>query len=1154
MRHATRIFGMDEFIAICVKNRWRHKRKGAVVEVDCDNTGHHEYKCTPSKGCYITSGGEGKTIAQLLWDKKAEGRGRTDKVPAIPKPYPRAEREKKLTAAKFLEGSLPRVLPDGSLSRLIHQAAWTAVERYLRSRGLDNDALPPEARVKRGKDSGYDLIIPLQNGQPDNAVHVTMIAADGQKRPQKWLGGDCRITPGSQKRPGGGNAYAVIPEREQVAIRIPGHDGPVSCIGEGLESTGTGNLLTGHSAVFAVNKAGLAAFLDDPVILKGMKQEGRLLVILVDRDVSGDGQKFAAKIALKCKRHGIPYRFCVPTEPVKGGKKGADWNDAGQELGVEGARAALIVAIEQSDTALAATLRAHPEIATTAEVQTLVPIARIRPAAETPPSPPLDRKALDEAAAMTRSAIRGYLLRGVGSKKSNKKEPPVLIATDCGVGKSRIAAEESGRIAPDVPVLMLAPTRALAEEAAENAAQVETDKAVSIAVAPARNEVSCQKFPDVIPFGRQWRSIVPHLCQHCEHGDAAMDIVRPLEDGLRCDAPSVEACRYILETYESRAADLLCATGAKAESGDEQLFRRSGGEDGKGRKAIFDDTTALNQHRSIVSATIGDWVRTAKLVAPRGMSKGIVRKNAKKERAAKLTLELIPHLSRLHNVVATHLDDDQIPLKREDWTDLCRIVQDTAIDVMDGTMPETVHLDNEGKTQIPLRALRDVAEAIERGTVWITRGRDGSDNMLHVATPTVLAGHVADGAMVMDATPSWEMRKFIQALGGKVVEARVEQNGLKTILVRDGAHGKSTCHPQHPSFGREKKHLLDRIREVLAILPDKSLPYILSHLDFIEAILDEIAPTYYDNKGHPRRPEMTKLGIPTANFGWFGYHDRGQNDWKDGIYILQWGVSRLSPRETERQYMASRQSIIEAGGIPPAIWDGERTSRTYRIPGTELECESKGYASPEIDAWDRDFVTGATVQAGGRFRAARRQGVPLTHEIHSTFPFSDDHGFRIDEVRGASWRDADGYQQDRKDSQLGRAVIGLALVRAEQAHDQGRRTVNAALAALGLPGIDNNAWAEIARQADGLLGEYTLSSSQTTTTDTRALEKAYADVAEALPTVAALDFSDLVVLSDPDLSPQAGFTPAERVAGLVLQVAQAPTRVEIASGGPPVTG
>jgi hypothetical protein len=50
------------------------------------------------------------------------------------------------------------------------------------------------------------------------------------------------------------------------------------------------------------------------------------------------------------RQAGIPSAYCLPPDHVRGGRKGADWNDALMELGEDAARLALEGACHWADT------------------------------------------------------------------------------------------------------------------------------------------------------------------------------------------------------------------------------------------------------------------------------------------------------------------------------------------------------------------------------------------------------------------------------------------------------------------------------------------------------------------------------------------------------------------------------------------------------------------------------------------------------------------------------------------------------------------------------------------------------------------------------------------------------------------------------------
>ncbi|MGC9217614.1 hypothetical protein, partial [Acidithiobacillus sp.] len=512
-------------------------------------------------------------------------------------------------------------------------------------------------------------------------------------------------------------------------------------------------------------------------------------------------------------------------------------------------------------------------------------------------------------------------------------------------------------------------------------------------------------------------------------------------------------------------------------------------------------------------------------------------------------------LQRLNDTVATHTTEEQVQLDPADWADVCKKVQSKSLDLMDGTTPEKVHADSEGRLVIPLRAMRRTFAGIERGTAWVAEG------FLHVAVPTEASKEIENGALVMDATPNYFTKKYVKALGGKIKEIHPKRDSLKVVQFVDGSHSKTAC-TSPKSKEREKRNLIASIMKLLKHgYTDKKenhrdvdprLLGIITHKAFVEYVLDEIAPVIrYDDDGRPIRLEMTSLGIPTKNFGWYGRHNRGTNNWKTFTALIFWGVSRLGGRSAERIYSAGCKSIEEVGGgeKPSLAWSGERTKAWYRVPGTGAEIEADVYTNPDVQAWDQSWVTGEVEQGNGRLRAARRDE-PLYSEIHSTFAFSGDHGFQVDEVTtDAAWRTAAKWGRERLDKQAAKAIIGLAAVQKNRAHEQGRRTVRKALNALGFDGIDNDQWAEAQAKASGLLREYIIFTCQTTP---GAIESAYNDVAEALSEVSGLDLSDLVLLRDPNRASEHGFTQADMVADLILSMAQA-SGGQKRAGAPPAT-
>lgn len=1112
-RKPTRTYSMAAFCSAMEALGRAYKKRGNVVDVDWDMSGHFSYKCTPTKGMYITSSGGGGTIYQLLHSagsvalsNSAPGADTPPLAGCEAKP---AGKKKTKDLGEVINAAFPRVLPEAIIAgtsrermaarrartglEKAHTDAWGAVAVYLETRGLTLAGIPEHAKVASVV-NGYDLIIPLANLRPGElAAHFTLLTKSGAKRPEAWLKGDCRYTKGPQRTPSGGAAHAIIRAADRQ-LEIPGITGPAYCIGEGLESSASGNKITGRTSIFAVTRGGVAAFLEDDVVAKGLITEKATLFILVDRDKSGDGQKSAAILARKAKKYGITVLFCMPPEIVKGGKKGADWNDVLMELGLEGARGAFIRACAHSETALAAipdagepvTFRQRSVNAVSLDMDAVpdlsgcpvddVPVfdyeeypqqsyvqpdikpnSKIRSATEeTEPSPTVDFRCLADSAAV----VRNHIKRHVNNENDGK---PLAVAVSPGVGKSHILAEKCDEVAlrfdKVIPTIVITPTRALACEAAKKSGGIDS---------PARNgkkgEVGfCNIYPEIEPFSEAWRSIVAHKCKSCPHGQAAMAKLG-IGDHNKDDFAGVIPCDYMLQTETSRKYPTLTCTGQKANT-DDAVFKMKQGKARIARRAIADDYSELNDHKMIRQDQIAGWVR-ASIYAIAKTSKSIVEievngvdfdmspdsddscdDNLDLMKARKVAAESLKiGIEQLLQFLAAHPEDEQVALNPADFAAFCKAAEDKALDWMDGTTAEAVHKDSEGKIEIPLRAVRDTATAIRRGTAWVRKG------YLHIAAPTFLPEMIRKGGAVLDATLLPHVRMLIEAHGGEVVDVHAE-SATRIHQHFDGAHTKTSCDPNGKNFAREKRNFLAALRAAILEEGDPRLLCVISHMAFILALMKEIVA----------------LGIPESQIGWFNRHDRGQNDWYQAgcTRLVQWGVMRLSSSVAERMYMSDRQVVVEAGGDGGAVFSADRAKKVYRIPGTDYEIEHEGFVVEDLDRWERSRITAQTKQAGGRLRGTRRTGTgeKLNHDIHANFAFSCDHGFRVDEViTHAAFQTRGSLNAGRADDSERRALVGLAEALKDWAlagravKAPGRDKVNGYLRAKKLNEISSHTW------------------------------------------------------------------------------------------------
>ena len=464
------------------------RRKGREIKLNADGD---VYVLNPGKGVWTGSSGSG-TISRLLHSLRVGS--------ALPLAV-RTEDDETRTSQENKERIARKIKNSVVVSEITGESSGSArllkkiVEDYLAGRGLSADLLPDEARIRKDEKGFYELIVPLLSDGDALSVHITALDSTG-KHQLAWLGGDSRYSMG----PNAG-AFAVI-DGATERLEIKGKEGiNWFCIGEGLENVMSMRLLTEWTAIFAVSAVNLPKILTSGMVGKLREHSGGL-AIAVDRDESGCGQKQAAVLAKNAKEAGIPVLFLVPPSIVKGGEKGADWNDSIKELGRDGAMGALKVAIARSEQEFSSV-----EIGKSAVSLDFVQASDHEPVR-------YNRVAVDEAASQMYSFLK--------NRFHEKSSTPELHAFPMGLGKSSLAADlaRDNALAGRLGVRLIAPTKALAYEFAINSGGMAREGRSGEEDAVGR----CEIFPDVIPFSAAWRSAVAHKCTSCVHGKAAMSI------------------------------------------------------------------------------------------------------------------------------------------------------------------------------------------------------------------------------------------------------------------------------------------------------------------------------------------------------------------------------------------------------------------------------------------------------------------------------------------------------------------------------------------------------------------------------------------------------------------------------------------------------
>ena len=926
-----------------------YKRVGREINADIDRTGHYSYKISPKKSVYFVTDGcsKGGTLAGLLRKLQTD----TSNIPATQLDCSNDSHKK--------TKEISRIIKDSEPFAEINDAGKTAIEKYFMGRSLPL-ILPETARVSVVP-QGYKLIIPLFEIEKSEipAVHITLITKSGEKRPQDCFGGKHRYVKGNLKTESGSMVFSHINgDTEQLSVS---EKTKWIGIGEGLETVIAGRILSGWSSIFAISDMGIKSFFDNPKNLEPFKKTQTGLAIFVDRDLSEAGQKASAALAYKAKEAGIPVLFLLPPSIIKGGKKGADWNDTIKELGADGAMGALKIAISRSERELEAV--EVEESATTLDFVSTSDHEPVR----------YDRIPVNEAFSEMYSFLK--------NRFHEKSNTPELHALPPGLGKSSTSADlaRDNALAGRPGIRLITPTKKLAREFAKNSGGLAREGRSGEENSVAR----CEIFPEVIPFSEKWRSAIAHKCTSCLHGKAAMAIIK----GDTLEDPSVKPCQYIIHTNQAKEEPVVATTAAMME-GDPgyDLIRTRSGKVVKSN-VVLDDHSKIDGicQRGIQLEDLGQWVRAGEKMTM----------NQENSEAGKITIALVSEVKKMAGGLASNMTDEVVRLNPADWTDFSRLAKDPAIKLMDATTLEAVHKDKEGKLEIPFRAIRDIGIAIERGTAWVFKGQ------LFYSVPNETLRAIQDGATVEDATPSRAVEHIVRARGGEIRQI-FTVDGLKTKLVPDGGHGRVACTGEQ-SKKREQNTLSRLVLEAVEVHGEGNV-CVLTHKPLVEEIRDK---------------------FPSVEFGWFGNHNRGQNEWKEKKHLIIFGVPQLSPSTIERLYGSERMACLESG-CNPEEWpefDGTRTTREYRIPGQKMVMTAEGFLNEKIDDWYRLWVTAEVVQCLGRLRSIRRTDEELSSEIHTTFPLSEAYGLEFSSVERGTNRTMSEYHKSRKDDQIERVMV-----------------------------------------------------------------------------------------------------------------------------------
>ena len=938
-------------------------------------------------------------------------------------------------------------------NRGLSPALRTAVSELLQPR-------TPDETIIRYLDEGHRggvLLFPIQKGTgfaPAQVIGVQRIYLDpgGYKRPGPG-------PEGASKQMLGAATYRLQEQAESYAgacwLYHNARPGLIVILCEGPETGLTcwdaGNLEPIVGIHFSAN--GLAQV--DADLIKRLEPAG--IIIAADNDVSGTGQRAARHCAYRLHQAGLPH-LAIATPPRAidgvpiGTEKGCDWLDVLAHAGREKTGALLLTecAVPYQVSPF------DPITAITPSAPSVTPLHRLRTTATAPTPPtPID---LEQAQAANQHYLEQALHTPAGI---------TLLAGQTGIGKSHaIQAALADPTTP--PTLVLAPTHALVEAVVANStAPGQLQQYVGRNPEPS-SPGHCLRFPKLADLQAGRRSIVAHECHACPYGLAASShpnanekllyvLNHELYEGcldlqdsqvrqeLQTVASQVTPCPWLQQRHQLPHCRHVAASHAAFNQDHTRRLDKAAGEI-EVRQVVFDESPPCFEETAINLDTLSQWlIKNAADAAwpPDEMDAADWQS---------LNHQMDTALRRLGELLGQHLTAYNHPLTAADL-DVPQLIAtlEAFPRVLDGLRPEAVIKDPRGqRLQVPLRALEDLKEAITLGTAWIHQG------VLRLSVPTRFTHTLLEhqrSVLVTDATP----RLFLRTLADHYYPLQGATPNQTLHLHVGRQHGKGSADDD-----RELYDLLREMEEAVARQGAGGVA-VMTHKTLAEKVIQRIKAGQVPGW----------RSADSRQVGWFGRHDRGQNDWLELRQLIIWGVHRPPPDLLQRQYEAERALATQAGHHWQP-WSPERAEQWLLLPYAAadhggLELAAKMPVNPDQADWERDWVTANMVQCIGRLRALRRPDERLEVHLHTHYPLAG-HGLWLDQVhlprpRVGGQQPRHEWQQEQQADCRERYQLALAAgVR------RSRREINRFLKAQGLPVLSGATYQKLLAETQQDLG------------------------------------------------------------------------------------
>lgn len=549
-----------------------------------------------------------------------------------------------------------------------------------------------------------------------------------------------------------------------------------------------------------------------------------------------------------------------------------------------------------------------------------------------------------------------------GDKRKAKIVPPMAIEVTVGAGKSRAVSDT---IVPlihgaDMPILILAPTRALCHEYAKSIKESGID---DFAVYRPREEVkpgepstpfSCYQIKQINAAGAKHQRPAHSICRQCPHGHKAamMQSEAGKERAIKFfnrnnfsseKISKIEPCRYLYEGLPDQLKKEILIAPAAAFSDALATVSRFYVDD-KGRDIekkmqrliIIDERHDLTETIHLSNSSVSGWLNTIDRTIE-SLSDSFDDETEIKNSLIKVQDVLEELSARLSKKLSI---DDDLKAKIQDAH---RAIKNTGL--IDGgttSFEKVSFLPDDADFLIPLRAFNATAHAIKNKTDEIEA------RTIRLAVPKPITEWMLKhgSTIVLDATLDPTLRELIKEKNGKVINAQTPQNIKVTRVV-----GKMFARGAVRSDDYAKR-AMNQIRCLEKIASRMQKPAaIITH----KAFLDRADPEMNAEELASAFEHLTGVKL-----GWFGKHDRGHNEWaRRHISIV--GMPIFS------------KSVIES------LWQERRV--LMQMIGREIEplhdSESDGAFIPadtEAQTWLFDLYAATLVQSIGRARGINHEG------------------------------------------------------------------------------------------------------------------------------------------------------------------------------------